>query len=83
MIPTLDLLLRLGLNSINVILRWNQLRFHGHLIRMDDDKWPKKATMHYIDGRKPRGQPRMRFCGVIPVDMKSLNLSNEEANRAV
>ena len=83
-IPTTDLLLRLGLNSINDMLRWNRLRFHGHLIRMDDDIWPKKATMHYIDGKQPRGRPRKRFCDVIRADMKSLNLSNEDANnRAV
>ena len=36
-IPTTDLLLRLGPNSINDMLRWNRLRFHGHMIRMDDD----------------------------------------------
>ena len=66
------------------MLRWNRLRFHGHLIRMDDDTWSKKATMHYEDGRQPRGRARKRLCDVIRVDMKSLNLNNEDANnRAV
>ena len=66
------------------MLRWNQLRFHGHLIRMVEDAWPKKATMHYVDGRQPRGRPRKRLCDVIRADMKSSNLSNEDANnRAV
>ena len=45
-IPTADLLLPLGLNSVNEILGWNRLAFHGHLIRMDGDTCPKKATMH-------------------------------------
>ena len=36
-IPMKDLLLRFGLNSINDILHWNRLRFHGHLLRMSDD----------------------------------------------
>ena len=36
-IQTTDLLLRLGLNSINDMLCWNQLRFHYHLIQMHDD----------------------------------------------
>ena len=48
-----NLLLRLGLNSINM-LRWNLLRFHRHLIHIYE-AWPKAATMHYIDGRQPRG----------------------------
>ena len=30
-ILTTDLLLHFGLNSVNDMLRWNQLRFHGHL----------------------------------------------------
>ena len=84
-IPTTNLLLRLGLNSINDMLRWNRLRFHGHLTRMDDDAWPKKAAMHYVDDRQPRGpqQPK-RLCDMIHADMKLLNLSNEDAsNRAV
>ena len=57
------------------------MRFHGHLLRIDDDAWPKKATMHYVDGRQPKGQPRKRLCDVICVDMKSLNLSNEDPNK--
>ena len=56
------------------------MSFHGHLIPMDDDAWPKKATMHYIDGRQPRGRPCKRLCDVIHADMKSLNLNNEGAN---
>ena len=56
------------------------MSFHGHLIPMDDDAWPKKATMHYIDGRQPRGRPCKRLCDVIRADMKSLNLNNEGAN---
>ena len=36
--------------------------------------------MHYIDGRQPRGRPRKRLCDLICADVKSLNLSNEDAN---
>ena len=42
-IPTTNLLLRLGLSSINEISHWNPLSFHGHLLRINDDAWPKKA----------------------------------------
>ena len=49
-----------------------------------DDAWPKKATMHYVDGRQPRGLSHKKLCGVIRVDMKLLNLIKEDANsRAV
>ena len=48
---------------------------------MDYDAWPKKANMHSIDGRQPKSRPRKRLCDVIPVDMKSLNLSNQGSYR--
>ena len=83
-IPTTDLLLHLGLSSINGMPRWNQLRPHGDLLCMDDDAWHKKATMYYVDGRQPRVQPCKRGYDVIRVDMKLLNLSNEDTySRAV
>ena len=83
-IPTTDVLLRLGLSSINEMLCWNQLRFHRDLLHMNDDAWPKKTTMYHVDGRQPRGRPRKSFCDVIRMDIKSLNLNNEDANnRAV
>ena len=47
---------------------------------MDDDAWLKKVSMHYVDGRQPRGRPRKRLCDVIRVNMKSLYLSNEDTN---
>ena len=46
---------------------------------MDDDAWPKKPTMHYTDDRQPRGRPLKKLYDLIHVDMKSLNMSNEDA----
>ena len=79
-IPTTDFLLHLGLSSINEMLRWNRLRFHGHLLLMNDDAGPKKPTMHWVDDRQPRGRPHKKLCDVTHVDMKSLNMSKEDAN---
>ena len=45
-----DLLLCLGLISINGMLHFNWLRFHERFLCMDDDAYSKKATMHYTDG---------------------------------
>ena len=71
------LLLRLPVSYINEMLRWNRLRFHWHLLRMDDNARPRKANMYYVDDRKPRGRPPKRLCDVICADMKSLNPSNQ------
>ena len=66
-IPVTNLLLCLGLSSINEMLHWNRLRFHGHFLHMDDNAWPKKAIMHYDDGKQPRSQPRKWLCDVLSV----------------
>ena len=79
-IPSADLLSRLGLDSIKDVLRWNRLRYHGHLLRMDDDVWPKMATMFHVEGSQPKGRPRKRLTDVLKADMRALNLSNEDAN---
>ena len=71
------LLLRLPVSYINEMLRWNRLRFHWHLLRMDDNARPRKANMYYVDDRKPRGRLPKRLCDVICADMKSLNPSNQ------
>ena len=41
----------LGVSPIKDILRWIWLRFYGHFVHMEDNAWPKKATMRYVDGR--------------------------------
>ena len=77
-------ILHLGLSSVSEMVRWNRLRFHGHLLHMNDGTYPKKATMHYVDGRKPRCRPHKRLCDVTRVDLKSLHQSNQGAKtRAV
>ena len=82
-IPSADLLSRLGINSIKDVLRWNRLRYHGHLIRMDDNVWPKKAILHHIDGKQPRGRPCKRLSDLVAADMKTVKLCDEDAlNRA-
>ena len=39
--------------------------------------------MHYVDGREPRRRPRKRLYDLIHVNIKSLNLSNEDVNNKV
>ena len=78
-VSSADLLLRLGLNSIKDVLRWNRLRYHGHLVRMEDDVWPKKVSSYGINGKQPRGRPCKRLCDVVAADMKTLKLCDDDA----
>nr|VZI24784.1 unnamed protein product [Spirometra erinaceieuropaei] len=58
-IPDTDVLERTGILSINVMLRQLQLRWSGHLARMDDERLPKR--LFYGDvatGSRRQGQIR-------------------------
>ena len=72
----LNLRSRLGLHSIDDTLRYNHLRWYGHLKRMDD-RWSNKI-MDYVTGTYPCGRPKKRWLDNIKHDLSSLNLN--EAN---
>jgi ribosomal 50S subunit-associated protein YjgA (DUF615 family) len=38
--------------------RWRKLQWVGHVMRMKDEKVPKKALEGYTKGGKPAGRPR-------------------------
>lgn len=43
------------------LLETRQLKWYGHVVRMDDHRDPLK-TMEYVpDGRRPRGRPRVSY----------------------
>ena len=43
------------------IVKRNQLRWAGHVARMPVDRIPRKVMLGQVDGRRPRGRPRLRW----------------------
>ena len=41
-IPMSDLRICMGISSIEDAIRYNRLRWFGHLQRMDEEKWPSR-----------------------------------------
>ena len=71
----LNLRSRLGLHSIDDTLRYNRLRWYGHLKRMDNDRWSNKIMDYNVTGTYPRGRPKKRWLDNIKHDLSSLNLN--------
>ena len=77
-IPSNELRDRMGLCSIQEILKCGRLRWYGHLQRMDPDMWPRKVLDMKVEGRNPRGRPRKTWMECVGNDMKEKGLKKEQ-----
>ncbi|KAI8498339.1 hypothetical protein Bbelb_242830 [Branchiostoma belcheri] len=65
---------RLGVHNIQDTVRYNRLRWYGHLQRMDRDRWPKRILTLDVEGPNPRGRPRRKWYDNVREDFHHLNL---------
>nr|VZI37250.1 unnamed protein product [Spirometra erinaceieuropaei] len=75
-IPDTDVLERTGILSIYAILRQMQLRWSGHLVRMDDERLPKR--LFYGDvatGSRRQGGPIRRYKDTLKSSLKCLQIN--------
>ena len=79
-VSTDNLLSCLSISNFEDMLRWNRLRYHGHIHRMDVNTWPKKIVAHEVQGLRPKGRPKRKLSEVIAADMRKLGLCNEDAD---
>ena len=54
----------------NINLR--RLQWVSHVMRMKDERVPKKATKEYIEGRRPVGRSRGRWLDAVDRDAKRM-----------
>lgn len=60
-------------------LERRSLKWFGHLLRMDDQRWPKKLLKWKPPGRKKRGRPRLSWNDTIRKAMEHRDLEEEDA----
>nr|VZI26642.1 unnamed protein product [Spirometra erinaceieuropaei] len=75
-IPDTDVLERTGILSIYAILRQIQLRWSGHLVRMDDERLPKR--LFYGDvatGSRRQGGQIRRYKDTLKSSLKCLQIN--------
>ena len=67
------------ISSIKDIIRYNRLRWFGHLQRMDEEKWPRKILNFEVNGSYSRGGPKKKWFDNIGSDLDKLRLSTSLA----
>nr|VZI35619.1 unnamed protein product [Spirometra erinaceieuropaei] len=75
-IPDTELLERTGILSIYAILRQIQLRWSGHLVRMDDERLPKRPFYGDVaTGSRRQGGPIRRYKDTLKSSLKCLQIN--------
>ena len=70
---------RLGIDDIALVLQQNRLRWHGHVLRKDDDDWVKKCTEYEVEGPRPRRRPKRTWREVVREDCQARKMNKEDA----
>ena len=61
------------------IIRRRQLKWYGHLLRLEDSRWPKKIYQWTPYGRRRRGRPQLSWRNQVTDFIKSKNMEEDMA----
>ena len=76
--PDTDVLVKAGCTSIESLITSNQMRWTGHVVRMDDDRLPKQLLYGELHiGKRPRHKPKKRYKDCIKNNLKELHIGAE------
>ena len=76
--PDTIVLQQANTTSVEMILIRNQMRWAGHVTRMDDKRLPKQIFYgELLTGARPPYKPRMRFKDVIKHNLKELEIDDK------
>ena len=67
-----------GSKTVLERLEYNMLKWYGNLLRMRDNRWPKRKFIRSLEGRKTRRRPDIKWESEVTGVMKQ-NLTPEEA----
>ena len=65
--------------TLNRMAKANGVKWHGHVIRRDDDNILKKAMMLKVNGQRKRGRPKITWRRQVEERVKKVGLKIEEA----
>ena len=70
---------RLGVECVTEVVRRGRLRWFGHVERKDEIDWVRKCRTMEIDGKRPRGRPKITWMEVATKDLTRLKLRPADA----
>jgi hypothetical protein len=73
-IKTLDLLSRVGLQTMDTYITKRQLRWIGHVARMEAKRLPRKMLSSWVHHKRPRGAPEFTYGRGVYKALRKVNL---------
>ena len=73
-ISTAELLNRLRLSTIDTYVTRRQLRWAGHVARMNYDRLPRKMLSSWVRSKRPRGAPRFTYGRTLKKSLKKARI---------
>ena len=71
-------LVKAGIPSLHTLLKQRRMRWLGHVTRMKDGRIPKDLLYGELaTGKRPTGQPQLRFKDVCKRDLQALGISTD------
>lgn len=71
-----DLFMRCGISGIESFLMQSQLRWAGHVVRMEDDRIPKQLLYSQLDsGHRNVGRPWLRYKDKLKSNLLAININ--------
>ena len=77
-ISTSDLLKRLNLCRIDQFITRRQLRWLGHVARMDEERLPRKLLTSWVRNKRPRGAPQFTYGRGVMKALKKVDIEKSE-----
>ena len=56
---------RTGILKLQDRIETTKLKWYGHMMRMGEERVPKKAFLEKVSGKRPRGRPRKRWADTV------------------
>ena len=69
----------MGIMKITEYVRMGRLRWFGHIRRKEESSWVRRCMGVEIEGRTPKGRPKMTWMQVVRRDMEMLGMEEVEA----
>ena len=78
-IPTDELRAAVGVSPVRERIQKRRLMWFGHVVRMGEERLPKKAGKLQREGKRPRGRPKTRWSDAVRRDLQKMNITWREA----
>ena len=74
-----SLLQKLGIVDLETLLRYNRLRWYGHVTRSEN--MIKNVTELVVEGQRPRGRPRKTWSDFVTDDCRQWKMTSDTSDR--